>query len=336
MFTLQKNRVKLAFSSLAGFLLLISLIWWLGFEKLLMLVSQASWVWLFLSALNLIPTYLVRAWRWRLLLVHIKNPVKISNTFWSTAVGYMVNTLIPVRLGEFIRAYILGEKEKVSFASVFSSVVVERTLDLIGLLTIGLVLLVVLPIEGFGWGLTSFKVVGGLIVLILTILFFGVKKEKKIISIIDKISSILPFLSKRKDKITGFAESLIYGVKGIGKYPKLLPIILALTWVLWIIQLLTVYMVFKAFNQPTPILIVFFGAVILYFTYILPSVPGYVGTHETYWTLIFLSLGLTQVELLFAMGLAGHLVGLIAMIIIGCVGVVWLGLSFEDIFKLQR
>ena len=332
----MQNKLKFIFSSLAGIILLVSLIWWIGFEKLLILMGQASWFWLFLSGLNILPTYLVRAWRWKILLTPIKNPAKISNTFWSTAIGYMVNTLIPVRLGEFIKAYIVGEKEKIGFASVFSSVIVERTLDLIGLLTMGIAILVMLPIEGVELGLTSFKVVGVLLALILATLFLAVKKEEKIISTVKKFFSYIPILSKRRDKIVGFVESLIYGVKSIGGYRKMLPTVMGLTWFLWFIQLLTVYMVFKAFNQPTPILIVFFGAVILYFTYILPSVPGYVGTHETCWTLIFLSLGLGQADLLFVMGLAGHLVGLTAMIVVGCLGVVWLGLSFEDVFRLKK
>jgi hypothetical protein len=51
----------------------------------------------------------------------------------------MVNTLVPIRLEEFVRAYILCEKEGTGFASGFSSIVVERTLDLIGLLSIGIV-----------------------------------------------------------------------------------------------------------------------------------------------------------------------------------------------------
>jgi hypothetical protein len=51
---------------------------------------------------------------------------------------------------------------------------------------------------------------------------------------------------------------------------------------------------------------------------------------------IFTLLGVTQADLLLAMGVISHLIGVIPIVIVGCVGVVWLGASFEEIFSFKK
>jgi hypothetical protein len=51
---------------------------------------------------------------------------------------------------------------------------------------------------------------------------------------------------------------------------------------------------------------------------------------------IFTLLGVTQADLLLAMGVISHLIGAIPIVIVGCVGVVWLGASFEEIFSFKK
>lgn len=72
------------------------------------------------------------------------------------------------------------------------------------------------------------------------------------------------------------------------------------------------------------------------FSSILPATPGYVGSYEAFWVLIFTLLGVTQVDLLLAMGVISHLVGMLPIVIVGCVSVVWLGASFEEGFTFKK
>lgn len=140
----------------------------------------------------------------------------------------------------------------------------------------------------------------------------------------------------KKEKVIKFAKSIIDGAKGVSESPKLLLITLVSTWALWLVHFVGFYLIFKAFNHSVPVTIVLLGAMIVSLTYMLPAAPGYVGTYEAYWTLTFLGLGLTQIDLLLAMGLVSHLIGLITTITLGCTGIIWLGLSFEEVFKIHR
>ena len=330
--------LRLVVSLVVGVLLLVGLLWWVGIERLLTLMSEASPLWLTVSALLIFPAYFLRALRWKFLLLPVKNSVGIGNAFWATAIGFMVNTLIPIRLGEFARAYILGEKEQIGFAPSFSSIIVERTLDLIGLLTIGLIAMLLLPVgvDLPSWVLNGFGVVGVLICIFLAIIIVGVKRERFILKLARKVFSFLPFFRRRIDRVVGFVESLISGLRGLSQNPKMFAVNMVLTWSLWLFYCFTVFFVFKAFNHPISVVAVILGAVLLNLTYIFPAAPGYVGTYEAYWSLIFMALGVTQTDLLLAMGLISHLLGIVVIVGLGCAGVVWLGLSFGEAFKVKK
>ena len=86
----------------------------------------------------------VRSLRWRLLLLHLK-PVSISRLYPVVSIGYMANNILPVRLGELVRAHFLGEKEGVSKASVLSTIGVERVLDGLTLLLFVIIVWPFLP-----------------------------------------------------------------------------------------------------------------------------------------------------------------------------------------------
>ena len=49
-------------------------------------------------------------------------------------IGYMANNLLPMRLGELVRSYYVGEREGISKASALATVFVERVFDALTLL----------------------------------------------------------------------------------------------------------------------------------------------------------------------------------------------------------
>jgi hypothetical protein len=44
----------------------------------------------------------------------------------------------------------------------------------------------------------------------------------------------------------------------------------------------------------------------------------------------------TETDVLVAMGVISHLIGVLPVVIVGCVSVIWLGASFEEIFTFKR
>lgn len=333
----KKNIIRIGGSLVVGILLLIALVLWTGIDKIGAAIGSASPLLLAASAAVIPPAYFLRAIRWKLLLAPVKENVSLSNTFWSTAVGSMVNTVIPIRLGEFVRAYILGEKEETGFAPGFSSIVVERTLDMIGLLSIGIVtmLLVSATTELSSLVVNIFALVAVFIAVVLSVIIIGIKKEDLIVRLLTKTTSKIPLVKKYATRIADFASSLIEGLQGLSQNPKMFIVNMSTTWILWLIYTSATYFTFIAFNYSLSFVAAILGGTLMSLSHILPATPGYVGSYEAFWTLIFLTLGVPE-SLLLATAVISHLVGLLPIIILGCISVVWLGVSFEEIFTLKK
>lgn len=93
---------------------------------------QVNYIWLLPSLVLMCLTYVARAIRWRVLLKPVRE-VRTLELFSPLMVGFMAGVL-PARAGELIRAYLLGKKFELSFASSLATIVVERLFDLILLL----------------------------------------------------------------------------------------------------------------------------------------------------------------------------------------------------------
>ncbi|MCO5231138.1 MAG: flippase-like domain-containing protein [Chitinophagales bacterium] len=103
--------------------------------------SQANYFWLIMSLLVGFLSNIVRGQRWRLMLRPVGYYPGFWNTFFSINVMFFANLFIP-RLGEVSRCGILAKYEKVPVEKSIGTMVVERVIDLICLLSLlGLLLL---------------------------------------------------------------------------------------------------------------------------------------------------------------------------------------------------
>ena len=97
--------------------------------------GRAETGWLWLSALFGVLSHMSRAWRWRYLLDSMGYRPGFWNCYHATMSGYFMNLLIQ-RAGEASRAALLYRKERVPFVKGFGSIMAERAVDLILLLSL--------------------------------------------------------------------------------------------------------------------------------------------------------------------------------------------------------
>src|SRR5204862_23499 len=87
-------------------------------------------------------TFPLRTLRWQLILRDAGGKRFPLLPLWhATAIGFMANNLLPVRAGEFARAYVAQQQLPVRFSTALASVGVERVFD--GLLLVGLMTLAI-------------------------------------------------------------------------------------------------------------------------------------------------------------------------------------------------
>ena len=104
-------------------------------EYLLQTWRAADKGWLIVMAVIAVGSHLLRAQRWRMLLEPSGNKSTLKYTFLSLMVGYLVNLVIP-RGGEVSRCYNLYKLDKTPVEKSFGTVVVERIVDVVCLLTL--------------------------------------------------------------------------------------------------------------------------------------------------------------------------------------------------------
>ena len=105
------------------------------FDKLASDLSTVKWKWLGLTLIVFMISNFFRAWRWQQLIEPLGKKVFFWNAFWSVMVGYFANLGLP-RMGEVVRAGLLGRYEGLPVEKVMGTVVVDRILDVLMLLVI--------------------------------------------------------------------------------------------------------------------------------------------------------------------------------------------------------
>jgi uncharacterized protein (TIRG00374 family) len=161
-------------------------------EYLLKTWDGAHKGWLTFMAVIAVISHLLRAERWRMLLEPSGHKSKLTYSFLSLMVGYLVNLVIP-RGGEVSRCYNLYKLDKTPVDTSFGTVVIERIVDLVCLcFLLGLAFMVesdklfgfiaTLPLgqggDSSGWSILLF-IGAGLVIPGLTF-YWLVKRNKKL------------------------------------------------------------------------------------------------------------------------------------------------------------
>lgn len=88
-----------------------------------------------LSLIFYLLTIFFRSVRWRYLL-ESEPPIAISPLLSATSIGLMTNNVLPLRIGDVARAYLIGRHAKISGVTAFATLAVERIVDALCLLSI--------------------------------------------------------------------------------------------------------------------------------------------------------------------------------------------------------
>ena len=98
----------------------------------ILLQTNAGW---FVFALMINAGALVfRTIRWRILL-HETHPPAFYPTFVANAIGYMLSTVLPIRAGDVARPALLSRRTDIRFSEALGTVLTERVLDLLSILS---------------------------------------------------------------------------------------------------------------------------------------------------------------------------------------------------------
>lgn len=112
------------------------------FKKLTEMISHSNPLWLILSCLFGLVSHWARGYRSCMLLKPLGYQVRSFPSFLAVMVGYLTNLLLP-RAGEVARCGILQKMEDVPAQVTFGTVVTERIIDLLILISLVVMVLVI-------------------------------------------------------------------------------------------------------------------------------------------------------------------------------------------------
>lgn len=275
------GKVKKAITLVAGIAISVALMVYLfhevDFAELSTALKGANYWWLIPNIILIMVTMVFRAYRWRHMVMPIKD-VPLSRLFSITMIGFMANNVLPFRLGEFVRAYSLSSKEQVSKSASMATIFVERIVfDLLMLLLIfGVVLLVspLIVVEELKIG-AIVTVITGLIGLLGA--FYISTRAERDSHILKRILTFLPqrVRPKIEDVVIRFATGLVFM-----RDRKRLFWVSFHTLMIWVVMGLSNYFIFLAFGHSLPIAASFVLLVVVSILIMVPSSPGFVGVYH--------------------------------------------------------
>ena len=224
-------------------------------------VNNANYFYIYLSILILLITIQLRAIRWHLL---FKENIKVNSLYKAQLIGYMCNNLLPLRFGEFFKSYYLEKKLKISKYKVFGTVVLERFLDLIGMLFLVLIIMNTTFFNKISSYYFNFILMIVLVSLLAIVFSIYIKNPKKIKSSNNIVVNIL-------DIIHGFSSLALNNVLYV----------FIMTLLIWINYIIVVHLVQYAFSFDLDISQSILLLLLPTLALSIPSLPGNIGTFES-------------------------------------------------------
>ena len=272
---------KTLFGVLVSLFFLVLLLKKIDFGQLIAALRQFDVRYLVPAVLSTFASYFLRAVRWQYLLMHEKK-VSLGSAYSATIIGYMANNIFPARLGEFIRAWVLAEKESLKAPKIFASLVIDRLFDgATVLLMLVLALATITLPTGMERNADLLKMGGYatlvFYLLVLVGLFLLKTRTMWMLRIIGKL--LRPFPQKISDKIIPLLGNFIEGIKISGKLSHLF-VVLVSSMLIWLFAVWPVDLVLKGFGITLPFSSSLFIMVLLVFAVMIPSAPGFIGTYH--------------------------------------------------------
>jgi uncharacterized protein (TIRG00374 family) len=268
------------------FIIVIGLVVSLGFLWYALRDLHLGEVWTALQGANywwLVPGVAVyfisvwfRAWRWGFLLRGSKT-VSANRLFPVVVIGYMGNDILPFRLGEVLRAYVLWRKEGINVGTTLTTAVLERLFDGLTMVLFVLFGLLFVPLSAF---LSQLVTVASAVFFGALVVFLFLAAQPDLLRRVAHalIGRLVP--ARFRPPLLGLVEGIVAGLESLRSGRDVLVLFGVTLWV-WTLETAKYWLVSFAFadlHLPYVAILLMGGAVNLLTA--LPSLPGYIGTFE--------------------------------------------------------
>jgi uncharacterized protein (TIRG00374 family) len=268
-----------------------------------------------------------RAWRWQLLLRPLA-AVPFGRLWVVTSVAYMAINVLPVRLGEVVRPWLLSRRSTLGFSTVVGNLIVEKTFDsavIVFYILLGLLTTPNLPTWVRRGAIVPAVFFVALAILVVLLWWRGER-------FVDRW--VVGWVPKRFGApVLRVARALVDGMRVLGD-ARLVLVIFVVSVVLWFLPILSSWIMTRAFHLDVP-----FNAALVVFIFIgfgtaLPQAPGMIGTYQYACILALALFGVSQPKAL-AYGIVLNALQLSTIVAQGLAALPLAGVSVRDLLRAR-
>ena len=297
-----------------------------------------NYFWVIPSIALALFSFVIRVLRWQVILASARR-ISFWRAFHPLMIGFMINCILPGRVGEVARPVILRKQDNFPVSTGLATVAAERVFDVSLLIVLFVAVLATVKINP-DFTITFVKyllnrdtlemISSGMLkifmIIIAGIFMVTIQRTRSVINaLISKIPSLFFFLSPPgRSKIhetickplIGIVENVAKGFSLV-KYPKKIVICFGLSFMVWYLTALSIYImslgcpgIRLSFLEVTAVMI------IICFFIALPSAPGFWGLWEAGGVFALSLFGISTKD---AAGftLANHAIQMIPVILVG-------------------
>ena len=278
------------------------MLYFIGIDEVIEALKLSN-LWLVLLAIVIqIFTYFLYTWRWNIINKTADMDLGIKKSLPMVLVSLAVNNITPSGRGggEPVRAYLLAKEGHFKFEDTFATVIADRALD-----TFPFVILAILTIIGIIFTfsldikLIAFLVIMVTLITVAVILLiyvcineaFGLKLTSWIIKIVRRFYK--KFNEDTEKRIIEAVKTFQVRMNALLRDKTILYYALPLSFVIWIFEILRVYVVFLAFGARVSPIIIGEVFILASFVGMVPLLPGGLGAVDGIMILFYANAGIT-------------------------------------------
>ena len=237
-------------------------------------LADAGYGWLLPALALYFAGVWVRAVRWRHLLRPLGD-VPSARLFPVVVIGYMANDVLPARLGEFARCYVLRRREGIPPAAALGTVLLERVMDGITMLAFMAITLPLLPSSPddyrmMGAAAALFLAVAAALVLLATRPALAARLVA---------AAVRPLPPAPAARLRDLAVTFVGGLAALGGAGATLRIF-GLSCAAWLLEAGMYFTLMFAFPLAPSLPLAILTTAVANLGTLIPSSPGYVGVFE--------------------------------------------------------
>ncbi len=238
-------------------------------------LSEADYRYLPLALVLYFAGVLLRTLRWRYLLAPVRR-VRARNLFSVVVIGYMANNILPWRIGEFVRSYVLREREGIPTSASLATIAVERIFDGLTMLTFLLLASLVIPLDA---EIRRLAIVAAAVFALATLALIAIVASDQLrVRLLALITRPLP--AALATRLTALVESFVGGLHILRSFKDLL-LVASCSIFAWGLESSMYFVIAQGFNLPLGIAGTLMTTAVANLATLIPSTPGYIGVFES-------------------------------------------------------